>query len=177
MPTARPRRRQRGLTLVEATVSVGLCAVLAGIAVPSFERTIERRHLEAVAAQVETDIALARSLAVAQNQTVRLRFVGARCYVVHTGPAGDCECSADGVAACGADTTVLRSARLDDDGAVALHSSSASMTFDAVKGTVTPTATVRVVSRSGEQIRNVVNVMGRVRSCTPTPGLPGYAAC
>jgi type IV fimbrial biogenesis protein FimT len=44
-----------------------------------------------------------------------------------------------------------------------------------VKGTVTPTASIQLRSAAG-QLRQVVNVMGRVRTCTPD-GVPGYRAC
>jgi type IV fimbrial biogenesis protein FimT len=49
--------------------------------------------------------------------------------------------------------------------------------FDPMHGTSTPTGTVRVVGAGGHEVRHVINVMGRVRTCSPAPALPGYRAC
>jgi type IV fimbrial biogenesis protein FimT len=46
-----------------------------------------------------------------------------------------------------------------------------------VRGTVTPTGTVTVTTRDGRALKQTVNIMGRVRSCAPAPGLPGYRTC
>ena len=58
------RRTQAGVTLVESAVVVSVAAIVTGLAVPNFGRAIDRRHLEGAAAQLETDIHYARSLAV-----------------------------------------------------------------------------------------------------------------
>jgi type IV fimbrial biogenesis protein FimT len=36
---------------------------------------------------------------------------------------------------------------------------------------------MRLTSRNGTAIHQVVNIMGRVRSCSPAPALSGYRAC
>jgi len=172
-----PIRRQRGLTLIETSIVLAVAAIVVGAVAPSFQQARERRHLEGVAAQMETDFAHTRSLAVARNQTLRVNFASASCYVVHTGGATDCRCSADGSASCSSGAEVLRVVQLDAGVPVTMQSNSRSIAFDAIKGTVTPTATVQVLARSGASIRNIVNIMGRVRNCSPAPGLPGYARC
>jgi type IV fimbrial biogenesis protein FimT len=171
---------QRGITLIESMITLSVVAVITGMVVPSFGPAIERRHLEGVAAQLETDLQHARSLAVARNEGVRISFHsgdGASCYVVHTGAAGDCACSETGAAVCSGGAEALRSVRYGTDTPVSLVSNSRSILFDPVKGTVTPTATLRVTAQSGAAIHQVVNIMGRVRSCSPAPALPGYKAC
>ena len=174
------RRRQNGVTLIESSITLSVVAVVAGMALPSFEQARERRHLEGVAALLETDLQHARSLAVARNEGVRISFQtdnGASCYVVHTGDAGDCTCSDDGAAVCRAGAEALRSVRYGAQTPVTLASNSRSVLFDPVKGTVTPTATIRVTASGGAAIHQVVNIMGRVRSCSPAPALPGYKPC
>ena len=174
-------RRQRGATLIEAAVSTVIVAIVAGIAAPGFEQARERRHLEGVAAQLETDLQLARATAVARNAGLRISFEaaadGSTCYVVHSGAVGDCVCAADGSAVCRADAEALRSVRFAASLPVRVVSNSRSIVFDPVKGTTTPTATMRVQGRSGAAIHQIVNVMGRVRSCSPAPALPGYRSC
>jgi type IV fimbrial biogenesis protein FimT len=54
-----------------------------------------------------------------------------------------------------------------------------SILFDPLHGTSTPTGTLRVVSATEGPIHHIVNVLGRVRTCTPSgsPVLPGYRSC
>lgn len=175
-----PRRSQSGVTLVEAAAVVAIASILTGLAVPSFERAIERRHLEGTAAQLETDIHYARSLAVARNAALRISFesgTGGSCYVIHSGAANACTCAADGTAQCTADAVAERSVRFAADGRVGVKSNTRSILFDPFKGTTSPTATVQVVARSGATIRQIVNIMGRVRSCAPAPAPSGTPTC
>jgi type IV fimbrial biogenesis protein FimT len=180
--TLATRRHQTGLTLVECAITTTVLAVVAGLTVPAFETARERRHLEGAAAQLETDLMLSRSLAVARNEAVRMGFerdadTGTSCYVVHTGAAGDCSCTANGSAVCSNGAEALRSVRYGAEMPLAVTSNSRSILFDPVRGTITPTATVRVTGSNGGAIHQVINIMGRVRSCSPAPALAGYATC
>jgi type IV fimbrial biogenesis protein FimT len=174
-----PRRRCSGLTLTELLASLTVTAVALGTAAPSFVTSREHRHLEGVAAQLETDLAYARSEAVAQNRTLRVSFsndMAGSCYVVHTGTVGACSCGAT-APVCAPGAVALHMVRVSADTGVSLSSNVRSMVFDSVKGTVTPTGTVSVQSANGRAIHQVVNLMGRVRSCSPAPALPGYRPC
>lgn len=180
-PRRIPRvRHQRGITLVEAAVVLAVIAVLLGAALPSFEQMRQRRHLEGVALQFETDVQHARSLAVARNETVRISFFGGdavSCYVVHTGNVGACTCGAQGAVTCGSSGSVLRPVHVGGHGGLTLKANVKAMTIDPTYGTVTPAASVRVRIADGTELRQIVNIMGRTRSCTPAPGLPGYPLC
>lgn len=174
------RRSQAGITLVETMVATSVLAVLTGLAAPSFDSSMQRRHLEGAAAQLETDIHYARMLAVARNAPLRISFEnrdGASCYVVHSGAANQCGCAADGAALCQGDAVAERAVRFEPRGPVSLKSNSRSVLFDPVKGTSTPTATIQLQARNGSAIHQVMNVMGRVRSCSPAPALSGYRRC
>lgn len=174
-----PRRRTSGVTLVECAAVTAIVAVLLGTIVPGFQDARTRRQLEGVAAQLETDLQLARSEAVSRNESVRVGFTRdalGSCYVLHTGPAGGCRCDGTGVTSCSVGAVALRSVPLDAALPVQLQSNSASILFDAVKGTVTPTATLRVQAPVGH-LHQVVNVMGRVRTCSPDGAMAGYKRC
>ena len=60
---------------------------------------------------------------------------------------------------------------------VTVQANVASMLFHPVRGTTTPAATVKVLGANGYAIHHVVNIMGRVRSCTPGTAIPGYKPC
>jgi len=171
-------RRQRGLTLVESLIGLAITALTVGLSVPSFGSARERRHLEGAAAQLETDIQLARSEAVQAGHTVRLRFArnGENCYVIYTGRTDGCSCTSDGATRCTGNAQALHAAALDRSG-VQMQSNVNAMTFEPIQGTVTPTGTVSLLGQRAHTVRVVVNLMGRVRTCTPTRGFEGFKAC
>ena len=172
-------RSSRGLTLVELLIVLAIVAVLLGAALPQFGKATERRHLEGTVAQLSTDIKLTRSLAVAHNRGLRMVFQtanGGSCYVVHSGAASDCQCTTAGPAVCSNGAVAQRSVFFAAGGPVQLQANVGAILFHPVHGTSTPTGTLRVVARSGATVHQVVNIMGRVRACSPS-GLPGYPAC
>lgn len=175
-------RFQRGITLVEAMSTLAIASIALGSALPQFGQLRQRAALTSVAAQIETDVQFARSQSVALNRTVHLSLreaAGRTCYMVHTGPAADCTCGEAGqsVARCDGGAELLRSVTLTEGDDVQVRSATKSLTFDPVKGTVTPTATLRAEARDGRAIHQVVNLLGRVRSCAPRGGIPGERAC
>ena len=173
-----PRRRQLGASLVEAMIVLAIIGLLLGSVLPGWADARDRRSLEAASAQLATDLRLTRSLAVAQGSPVRRSVPAAQaCYVVHTGPARACSCDATGAATCRDDAQALRVATLPGSGRIALSSSSASMLFDADRGTVTPTGTLRLRLADGRAVHHVVNIMGRIRSCSPAGRVAGHPPC
>jgi type IV fimbrial biogenesis protein FimT len=173
--------QQRGITLIESMSVVAILSIVMGTALPSFTSLRQRADLAGVAAQLETDVQFARSQAAAFGHPVQLTLResgGATCYMVHSGPAAQCSCGATAAtAACSGDAELLRSVLLTPTGDVQVRSASKSIAFDPVKGTATPTATLRVEARDGRAIHQVVNLLGRVRSCSPRGRLAGEAAC
>jgi type IV fimbrial biogenesis protein FimT len=171
---------QQGVTLIESMIVLFVLSVVIGAAVPGLQSLRQRASLAGVAAQLETDVQFARSQARAINRTVRLSLSesgAATCYMVHTGPAANCRCGGGQPAACSGDSELLRSAALEAQGDVQVRSASRSVAFDPLKGTVTPTATWRVESSDGRAIHQVVNLLGRVRSCSPQGRSTGESAC
>jgi type IV fimbrial biogenesis protein FimT len=173
---------ERGVSLIEAMCVLVVLSLTIGSAVPTLASLRQKAELSGTAAQLETDVQVARGQAVALNRTVTLTLReadGATCYIVHTGPAGHCSCGggATGGAACSAGSELLRSVSFAANGPVQVRSASKSITFDAVRGTVTPTATLRVEARDGRAIHQVVNLLGRVRSCSPLGRVGGERVC
>lgn len=175
------RPQQRGVSLIEAMSVIAILSIVCGTALPSFSSLRQRADLAGVAAQLETDVQFARSQATAFGHPVRLTLregAGATCYMVHTGPAAECNCGgSETVASCTGDAELLRSVSLAASSNVQVRSASKSVVFDPLKGTVTPTATLRVEARDGRAIHQVINLLGRVRSCSPGSKLAGEVAC
>jgi type IV fimbrial biogenesis protein FimT len=181
MKNLRPStRRQHGVTLVEACTVVAVLAILASTAAPNLQGLIDSRRLDGAATQLATDIQFVRSEAVARNLPVRLSLypsAGGTCYVVHTGNADQCACDTSGPATCTGGALQIKTVTLGAADRVSLQSNVTSVLFDPLHGTSTPTGTLRLVGQQGRAVHHVINVMGRVRSCSPLGAMPGYRAC
>ena len=173
-------RRQRGITLVEACAVISIGSILAAAAAPNLQGLIDSRRLDGAATLLATDIQFARSEAVARNLPVHLSFYAnadGSCYVVHTGNADQCACDASGPATCSGGAHHVKTVALTAADRVSLQTNVASVLFDPLHGTSTPTGTLRVIGQQGRAVHHVINVMGRVRSCSPQGAMPGYRAC
>jgi type IV fimbrial biogenesis protein FimT len=174
------RRAQWGVSLVESMVVTAVVAITASAAVPGLGSFKSRQALNSAAAEFETDVQHTRSLAVAGNAGLRISFDarhGAACYIVHDGGADDCECGPAGQAVCRNGAQAQRTVIFPAGGAVALNANVGSIVFDPVRGTSTPTATVRFSMQGGAAVHQVINILGRVRSCSPGRAVAGYKAC
>jgi type IV fimbrial biogenesis protein FimT len=181
MNTRRFRRQAcRGLTLIESLAAMATTAIALGSALPGLQDLRERRQLEGAAAQLSTDLHHARAFSVSSGVNVRFNTQQAAdgvCYVVHTGSHGDCTCTAAGAAQCAGGAELLRVVGYGASQPLRLHNNAHAMTFDSTRGTVTPTATLTVSTSSGAAISKIISLVGRVRTCSPAGGMPGYLSC
>lgn len=174
----------RGLSLIEALVVTAIMAIVLGAALPSWARFIDARRLDSVAGELLADLQWVRTEAVMRNLPLRLTFQNPAfgdCYVVHTGRADACTCRAQGPAQCEAGTLMLKTVQLDTPSErTQVRANTRSLLFDPAHGTSTPTGTARVIGRTGREVRHIVNVMGRSRSCSPADAashVPAYVNC
>lgn len=171
---------QRGITLIETCVVFAVLAILATQVAPNLRSLIEGRRLEGAASRLATDLHYVRTEAVARNQRLRLSVqatAGGGCYMVHTGGAGACTCGDNGTAQCSGGAQAFKSVSFSAGDRISLRSNVGSMVFDPVHGTSSPAGTYRLIGSDQRAIHHVVNVMGRVRSCSPLAAMPGYSAC
>jgi prepilin-type N-terminal cleavage/methylation domain-containing protein len=73
---------QRGFTMVEIMVSIGLAASLSLVAIPKMSALFGEYQLASAVSQISADIGRARVQAVAQNRVVRLRLLDSDTYVI-----------------------------------------------------------------------------------------------
>ncbi len=173
------RLQTRGVSLVESCVVMALMGILASSALPSMQSLIATRRIDGMATQLAADIQFARSEAVARNQPIRLS-IHAGCYVVHTGAAADCHCADrhdNQPAACSGNARQIKTVGWAAGDAVRVQANVRSVAFEPMLGTASPTGTLRVVGTQERAVHQVVNLMGRVRSCSPQAAVSGYRAC
>ena len=168
--------KQRGVTLIEVSITLAIAGILAGSALPSFKDSLNKRQVEGLSSEVGTDLRYARSEAVARNTGVRVSFHQG-CYVVHTGSRADCRCDGQGPAVCTGDAVALKTVNSASARSVQIVSNVSSLRFDPTNGTTSPTGTVCTVPASGRSVHHVVNIMGRVRACAPAVAGAPCAPC
>ncbi|MEJ6004147.1 GspH/FimT family pseudopilin [Paucibacter sp. AS339] len=172
--------QQYGYSLVELIVCTAITGILLGLALPSLERIRLRQRLEATAEVLMTDLQEARSQAVSRADTVQVRFSrhpNGSCYVLYTGANGECQCEAGGQATCTNTDRVLKLAWIPSYQKIEVRSNVANMSFQARQGAVTSTGSIDINASSGETIRHIVSVAGRIRSCTPSSNMGQYPRC
>jgi type IV fimbrial biogenesis protein FimT len=144
--------RQLGVTMVEMMTVVVLAGVLLAIAAPSFRDMLERRRLEGQANELVTDLAYAKSEAVARNRNVVLiTGGGGACYTIAawTAPAsraGSCDCTATPGARCttGANNPVeIKTVTLVNSATV---SNGVTFDFEPVRGSLQALAPATIAS-------------------------------
>jgi type IV fimbrial biogenesis protein FimT len=172
--------KQHGFTLIEACVTLAVATIVASGAAPSMRQLLDARRFDGAASQLASDLQFTRVSAVARNQRVRFSLqtdAAGSCYVIHTGSADACRCEASGPAICGSGASEIKTVRLSAVDRVLVQANVASILFDPVHGTSTPTGTVRVIGGDARELRHIVNVMGRVRTCSAQGNTGGYRAC
>ncbi len=178
--TGQRTRRERGITLLELAVVLAVTAIVAATAVPDLGTLFAKRRLEGAANSLAADLQFARTEALARNRSLRFSVrsgVDASCWIVHTGAAGDCDCTGAAGVVCARGASAIRSVVLPAGERVSVAANVASIVFDPLHGTSTPTGTLRLVDARGRSVHHIVNLLGRVRSCSPAGAVAGYAAC
>lgn len=188
-------KRQRGFSLIELMVTVGILALLAALAAPNFTDYIDRTRLRGAADDVVSVIGNARVESVKADRDVSMAFIGTGtnwCLGANaaieptTGlPAQD---SAPCVCTDAADATqclVNGQRRAIEVGAhqgVAIGALPAAFAFDSKLGMIAPlgTRSLTLTSPRGKYDLTIqVNALGQARLCVPStkPAIVGIDAC
>lgn len=172
---------QAGVSLTESIIGLAVLAILAGSAIGSWGRQAEETRLRGRAEELMQDLHWARSEAVSRGESVRWSLPGdtgsSACYVIHTGPSGSCQCNSPAGQNCAQTARLLKVVSLEAHEGLQISSTSRSMLWSHTTGTVTPAGSVSMEHSDLGQIRVVVSMMGRVRSCSPGARIAGHPSC
>jgi type IV fimbrial biogenesis protein FimT len=164
------KQRSLGFSLIEARSSSPWPPSSPPRAVPSLVDFIDgRRSTPSPPRSPPTCSSCApkRSPATSRCASASTRRPAGTCWVVHTGAAAQCRCDDAPPAVCTGGAREIKTVILGAVDRVSVQANVASIAFDPMHGTSTPTGTLRLIDRRGRAVHHVVNVMGRVRSCTP----------
>jgi type IV fimbrial biogenesis protein FimT len=94
---------QSGFTLLELMITVAILAILAALALPSFQSVLEGRRLVGAAENLFADLQFARSESIKRNEVIRFQVTtGANwCFGVDDDDGAACDCTSG---ACEVDT-------------------------------------------------------------------------
>lgn len=174
------RSPPHGLTLVELAVTLTLVALVALAAWPPLADLLQRRALAGLSAELRADLQRARSEAVARRQGVRVevRAVdGGSCWLAFAGAAEGCRCTGTADPVCETGAVLVSYRFVEARSGLSVSSSVSALRFDPRLGTATPSGTLRVSTAGGAAVHHVVNLTGRVRSCSVGGALAGVPAC
>ena len=155
---------------------LGLLLVLGSLALPWLRDAVELRRLKAASSQWSALIQAARHGAFTLNRPMRLEFqAGApACLVLHTGARGACSGCAAAPCRDGAERLAMTPAL---HSGITASASSNSLFWNPSDRTVTPTGTVRLELQDGRALHHVVNLVGRLRLCSPGGLVIGVSPC
>ena len=181
------RGRSRGLTLIELMVTVAILAIMALIALPSFQSTLSRNRLSGAAESLAQDMHLARSQAIQDGCTVTITFspgsASSWSYQLTKPDSGSSCVNVSCPTTAVAGVCSLKSVSGSQYSGVSLAStnfSSNAVSFDPVRSTTTAGASggevVLSASSTGDSLKVQLNAVGKVSICT-SAGSGSYPAC
>lgn len=162
--------RDRGLTLIELMIGLGIAAILMSLAVPSFSTYLQRQRLKAAALGLELDLQDARFESARRGVPLHVIFQpGAEwCYAITTTP--ECGCRS-------AQPCRLKSVRGGDRRGVQMAEFHPTR-FDPASGKSDLAGTAAVLQATGqERVRVGLTAAGRPFVCMAQGSLTGIAAC
>jgi Tfp pilus assembly protein PilE len=182
------RSRARGVTIIEAMVALIVVAVVVTLAAPSMRGMMARQRVQAVQADLLTDLQLARSEVVQRNAEVALSFganADVSCYTLHVKVTGvACDCTRGPGSACTPATTpppeikTSQMMRADGVGLSASSPSGSRIDIAPPRGAVTPTdMVIDVQGAISGHLRTTINGLGVATVCTPDGSMRGVPPC
>jgi type IV fimbrial biogenesis protein FimT len=170
-------RRSAGLSLTEALTVLALVAMAGGLAYPQLTDLVQLQQLKAASGDWARVVRAARTWAFTHHQPARLELQTgpSPCLILHTGARGDCSsCHLPPSCKPGARVLAISSSL---PAGVQVSGLSSGQLWNPGSRTVTPTATIKLELPNGRSIHHVVNLAGRVRTCSPDGLASGVPAC
>lgn len=162
--------RSHGFTLVELVVTLAVAAILATIAVPAFNNTLESLRARRATESMVAALYNAKSEAIKRNTFVRLVFKtsDAGATWCHGLTAADtCDCTTANSCVLGDVETVVSNTQFKGIAAT-VSATDSTFNFNPLRGTVNAGNVKFTSDGQGFQSRAVVSGKGRITTCSDT---------
>lgn len=157
----------RGMTLVEALVTIAIIGILGSLALPSFDGLRDKYRLKAAAEAFYGDLQYARSVAIRSNSTVHISLISS-CWGMNTSSA--CTCST-------ASSCLVKVANIADFPGVTMTPSIDTTSLDGTRGLARGgAATMTFTSTLGKQAQVSLSALGRASLCSPNTTAAAYVS-
>lgn len=181
----RPRLPSRlsagGLSLLEACATLAIASILACGAGPQMTEMLDKARLQGRSQELVADLLQLKSQAITANQELRISVNAdeqGTCYVLHTGRPKDCQCNSQGAHWCSTtEHQTFKAVAFPKSSGLALQSTSPSILFDPRLGGAAPGGTIRMTDRKAREIRHIVSLRGRIRTCAANATVSGQPGC
>jgi len=170
-----------GFTLLELMIVVAIVGIVASIAVPSFQDTLERNHLKEAAESLKSDLMFARTESIKRSSNINISIDingSSWCYGIdvdndtnNTNANAPCDCTTAG--SCAVKTVDGN----QFEGTTLTAGTDENITFFFRRGSASNTgATINTTNYS---VRAKVSDIGRITVCSPdsSKAIGGYDAC
>lgn len=170
------RRPQGGFTLVELMVTVVVIAILAAVALPSFQDMQARTRVKAAAENIYSNIQYARSEGIKQNRGLAASIAtGADWCVGITNDLAGCDCGTPGDCSFAVNGNAQEFNSLGTNyPTTSLATATTLVRFDGQRGMTTDNSTITLSGENNYSARIVISRMGRISLCG---NMGGYPAC
>jgi len=163
----------RGFSLVGTLATVTILGILLAIGAPQFGESIERTRLKHAAEALSSQLDLVRMETVRRSARLTVSFVTGTNWCFGVKVAADCDCSVPN------DCNIERFSGGELSPHITLsstYSSSSPLVFDQIRGSAT-NGSLTLATPSGYDLKVILSGRGRIRICSPSGNVPGYAAC
>lgn len=179
--TRSTRMHSTGVSLLENLIGITVLSIAAMLATSTWGNQHNSKRLVGHIDELIQDMHWARSEAISRGASVRLTLLGESggqaCYVIHTGEANACDCASSPSQSCSSTATALKVVKLTSSENLSLSYTNKSILWNSRTGGVTPAGTVRLEHPNVGRVHVVVNMMGRIRTCSPGGLVAGHPSC
>lgn len=164
------REKSSGITLIELLIVIGVAALLAVVAIPSYLNQLEHGRAKSAAESVYNFLVLGRSEASKRNANINVVFQTSSNWCAGMTTAATCDCSVSGACNVGE----VNAANFNKVTLALSGLATTGLTFEPTRGEVNQTGTITLTSGSSSIVISLSSI-GLVSVCSNT--VPGYSAC